>query len=182
MSSLLRRIYPIMLITLVVLISVTLLVFTESFTSAELEARLQQQVMDQLGNIFPEIDDFDYDYDEESEVYTLSAGGGTIGYAFLAIGAGYSGDIAILIGLEDAETVKGIIILSQQETPGIGDRITGDDFLSQFTGLSINDVDFRQDGGQIDGLAMATISSKAVIDTVHETAMEKVKLIEQGVN
>ena len=180
MPSLLRRIYPIMLVTLVVLISVTLLVFTESFTSAELEARRQQQVVDQLGNIFPEIDD--HDYNEESEVYTLSAGGGTIGYAFLAIGAGYSGDIAILVGLEDAETVKGILIISQQETPGIGDRITGDTFLSQFTGLSIDAVDFRQNGGQIDGITMATISSKAVIDTVRETAIEKVRLIEQGVN
>ena len=180
MPSLLRRIYPIMLVTLVVLISVTLLVFTESFTSAELESRRQQQVREQLGNIFPEIDDFDYN--EESEVYTLSAGGGTIGYAFLAIGAGYSGDIAILVGLEDAETVKGIVIISQQETPGIGDRITGSDFMDQFAGLGINAVAFRQDGGQIDGLAMATISSKAVIDTVRETAMEKVNLIEQGVN
>ncbi|MFH1662903.1 MAG: FMN-binding protein [Chloroflexota bacterium] len=172
----LQKIYPIMFVTLVVLISVTLLVFTESFTSAELEARQQQQVVDQLGNIFPEIDDFDYS--EESEIYTLYAGGGTIGYAFLAVGAGYTGDIAILIGLEDSETVKGILIISQQETPGIGDRITGDDFLSQFVGLGINAVDFKQNGGQIDGITMATISSKAVISAVRETAIEKVKQIE----
>lgn len=180
MSSLVRKIYPILFVTLVVLISVTLLIFTESFTSTELEARLQQQVIDQLGNIFPEIDEFDYS--EESEVYTLYTGRETAGYAFLAIGAGYGGDISILVGLEDSETVKGIIILSHIETPGIGDRIENDDFLGQFIGLNINDVTLRRDGGQVDALTAATISSRAVVDTVRETAMEKVKLIEQGVN
>lgn len=180
MPSLLRRIYPILFVTLVVLISVTLLIFTESFTSAELEARLQQQIVDQLGNIFPEIDEFDYN--EDNEVYTLYAGGETTGYAFLATGAGYGGDISILVGLEDSETVKGIIILSHIETPGIGDRIENDEFLNQFIGLNINDVSLKRDGGQVDALASATISSRAVVDTVRETAMEKVKLIEQGVN
>ena len=176
MPSLLRRIYPILFVTLVVLISVTLLIFTESFTSAELEARLQQQIVDQLGNIFPEIDDFDYD--EENEVYTLYAGGETTGYAFLAVGTGYGGDISILVGLENSETVKGIIILSHIETPSIGDRIEGADFLDQFIGLNINDVSLKRDGGQIDALAAATISSRAVVDAVRETAMEKVKSIE----
>lgn len=176
MPSLLRKIYPIMFVTLIVFISVTLLIFTESFTSAVLQARLQQQVEEELVSIFPEIDSSVYN--EESEIYTLLSGGVPIGYAFLAIGSGYSGDIAILVGLEDSETVKGIIILSQQETPGIGDRITGDGFTSQFAGLNIDAVNFRQDGGQIDGLAMATISSEAVIDAVRDTAMEKVKLIE----
>ncbi len=172
----LRKIHPIMFVTLVVLISVTLLVFTETLTSAVLEERRQQQIVDELGNIFPEIDNFVYN--EEIEVFTLYAGGVTIGYAFLAIGAGYVGDIAIVVGLEDSETVKGIIIISQQETPGIGDRITGGGFISQFAGLSINAVNFKQDGGQIDGITMATISSKAVIDTVRDTAIEKVKQIE----
>ena len=176
MPSLLRRIYPILFITLVILISVTLLIFTESFTSAELEARLQQQIVDQLGNIFPEIDDFDYD--EDNDVYTLYAGGETTGYAFLAVGVGYGGDISILVGLEDSETVKGIIILSHIETPGIGDRIEGADFLDQFIGLNINDVSLKRDGGQVDALAAATISSRAVVDAVRETAMEKVKSIE----
>lgn len=176
MAKMPRKIHPILFVTLVVLISVTLLIFTEGLTSAELYARQQRQVLIELENIFPEIDD--HYYNEEIEVYTLYASGETIGYAFLAVGAGYSGDIAILVGLEDSETVKGIIILSQQETPGIGDKITGDGFTGQFASLSISAVKFRQDDGQIDGITMATISSKAVIDAVRDTAIEKVKQIE----
>ena len=100
----------------------------------------------------------------------------------LVFNTGYAGEIAILVGLENSEMVKGILIISQQETPGIGDRITGDSFLNQFNGLNISDVALKRDGGQVDALSAATISSKAVADTVRETAMEKVELIEQGLN
>jgi len=179
MPSLLRRIYPIMFTTLVVLIAVTLLVFTESFTSPIVEKRLRQQVIDQMGDIFTEIGN--YDYDEENELYTLYNGTETIGYAFLAIGSGYAGNISILVGLEDSETVKGIIILSHTETPGIGDRIENSEFLNQFIGLNINDVSLKRDGGQVDALTAATISSRAVVDAVRKTAIEKVQQIE-GVN
>ena len=77
-------------------------------------------------------------------------------------------------------SVKGIEILSHSETPGLGARITESDFTDQFVGLNIDDISLTQDGGQIDGLTGATISSQAVVDAVRETAMEKVKLIEQG--
>jgi len=177
-ANTLRKLSPIMFITLVVLISVTLLAFTESFTSAQLEAQKHQQVIAKLEGIFPEMTD----YDPKDDIYILYANGDKIGYAFLATGVGYSGDISILVGLEDAETVKGIIIVSHEETPGLGSKITESDFTDQFIGLNINDVNLKDEGGQIDSITGATISSKAVIDAVRETAMEKVKLIEQGTN
>jgi RnfABCDGE-type electron transport complex G subunit len=171
-ASILRKLSPIMFITLVVLISVILLTITESFTSAQ----LHRQVAKKIEAMFPEMTNYDF----ENDLYILYADGDKIGYAFLAAGAGYGGEISILVGLEDAETVKGLIIVSHQESPGIGSRITESDFTDQFVGLNINDVALKQDGGQIDGLTGATISSQAVVDAVRETAMEKVKLIEQG--
>ena len=174
--SILRKLSPIMFITLVVLISVILLTITESFTSAQ----LHQQVIEKLEGMFPKMTDSDYDF--EDDIYILYADGDKIGYGFLAVGAGYGGKISILVGLEDAETIKGIIIVSHQESPGIGSMITESDFTDKFVGLNIDDVALRQEGGQIDGITGATISSKAVIDAVRETAMEKVRLIEQGDN
>lgn len=173
-SSILRKLSPIMFITLVVLISVILLTITESFTSAQ----LQRDVIKKLEAMFPEMSDHDF----EDDIYILYADGDKIGYAFLALGAGYGGEISILVGLEDAETIKGIIIVSHQESPGIGSMITESDFTDKFVGLNIDDVALRQEGGQIDGITGATISSKAVIDAVRETAMEKVRIIEQGDN
>lgn len=177
MPEALRKSMPVMFLTLVVLISVTLLIFTESFTAPVVEKRLRQQLVDQMVDIFPDINDFDYN--EEIDIYTLyNDSGESIGYAFLASGSGYGGDISILVGLEDAQTVKGIIILSHIETPDLGSRITEPSFLDQFIGLNINDVALTQDGGQIDGLTSATISSKAVVNAVKETAMEKIAQLE----
>lgn len=173
-ANILRKLSPIMFITLVVLISVTLLAVTENFTSAQ----LHRQVAEKIEDIFLEMTDYDF----ENDIYILYADGDKIGYAFLAVGSGYGGEISILVGLEDAETIKGIIIVSHQESPGIGSMITESDFTDKFVGLNIDDVALRQEGGQIDGITGATISSKAVIDAVRETAMEKVRLIEQGDN
>jgi len=180
-TSILRKLSPIMFITLVVLISVILLTITESFTGPIVERRLQQQVVDQMGDIFPNIVEFDYD--EDVDIYTLFADEEMtqkIGYAFLAVGVGYSGDINILVGLEDAQTVEGVIILSHTETPGIGSRAMEPAFLNQFYGLAISDIAFEKDGGLINGDSVtgATISSSAIIKAVKETAMDKVAQME----
>ena len=179
MPKALRKLVPVTFLTLVVLISVTLLVFTESFTSPIVEKRLRQQLVDQMVDIFPDIEDFDYN--EEIDIYTLyNSTGESLGYAFLAVGAGYGGDISILVGLENAQTVKGIIILSHTETPGIGSRAIESAFLDQFSGLAISDIAFEKDGGLIksDSVTGATVSSSAIIKAVNETAMDKVAQIE----
>ena len=176
-ASILRKLAPIAFITLVVLISVTLLAFTQSFTSKQLAAQEHQQVVEKLGAMFPDMSDYDF----IDGLYILYASQTKIGYAFMATGNGYGGDISILVALDDAEAVKGIVILSQQETPGIGARITGDEFTGQFAGMDIDDINLRQNGGQIDGITGATISSTAVVNAVREAALEKIKQIE-GLN
>ncbi|GAH24330.1 unnamed protein product, partial [marine sediment metagenome] len=96
------------------------------------------------------------------------------------VGKGYGGDIDILVGLEDEATIKGISIISSLETPGLGSRIAESPFTDKFTGLNIDDVALRRDGGQIDAITGSTISSRAVVDAVRDTAMEKVKLLKES--
>ncbi len=173
----LRKFSPVMFLTLVVFIAVSLLVLTESFTGPVVERRLQQQVVDKMTGMFPDV----IDWDEEDGLYTLYADEQMtefLGYAFLATGSGYGGDINILVGLEDARTVKGVVILSHSETPGIGTRAMEPAFLDQFIGLNIDDIDFVNNGGQIDAVTGATISSSAIVNAIKETAMEKVAQLE----
>ena len=185
MLEALRRFIPVMFLTLVVFISVTLLIFTEGFTSPVVAERLRQQVVDKMVDIFPNIYGDEFDYNEETDVYTLYADEAKtekIGYAFLAIGAGYGGDISILVGLENAEIVKGIIILSHTETPLIGTRAIEPGFLNRLSGLAIGDIAFEKDGGLIssDGVTGATVTASAIINAVRETAMEKVAQLERA--
>ncbi|MFC1983537.1 FMN-binding protein [Chloroflexota bacterium] len=167
----LMGVFPILFITVVVFAAVSLITWTDSITADKIEEQEEQQIQSRLEEMFPSMREYTF----KDDIYTLYSDGTEIGYAFLAVGKGYGGDIKILIGLEDETTMKGITIISQTETPGLGSRIAEESFASKFTGLNINDVALKQDGGQIDALTGATISSGAVVDAVRTVAIEKVK-------
>ncbi len=169
----LRRIYPVVFLTIVVFILVVSLAWTDDLTRDKIAWQEEQKVKRMLEEMFPGMSE----YTCEDEIYTIYVGDEEAGYAFLAVGKGYGGKINILVGLEDEATLKGITIISQTETPGLGDRIAESFFSDRFAGLSLNDVSLRQDGGQIDAITGATISSQAVIDAVRTEAMEKVRLL-----
>jgi len=163
------RFYAIIFLTLVVLVATSLLGLTYSLTAEEIERQQYAQFEGYLQEMFPGMQDVDV----QDEVYVILGDGQTLGYAFVAEGEGYSGQMRIMVGLEDPDTVKGIIIMSQTETPGIGTRILEDAFLSQFAGIDIGKVALRGDGGEVDTITGATISSPAVIEAIKLAAAEK---------
>lgn len=165
--------FPIILLTVIVAIAVTALTFADKLTRVKIEAQKEQEVHRMLSELFPEMSRYDF----KNDIYTIYSNGAEVGYAFLALGKGYGGEISILVGLEDENTIKDIIIVSQTETPGLGSRITESSFTDRFTGLRIEDVALAEEGGKVDAITGSTISSKAVINAVRETAMEKVKLL-----
>lgn len=165
---------PIILLTIVVTVCVSLLTYIDSITRDKIIAQEEDKVLSMLSTMFPEMTNYEY----EDEIYTIYTDDEKDGYAFLAIGKGYGGDINIMVGLNMDTTIKQISIVSQEETPGLGTRIADPSFTDMFTGLDVNDVALSRDGGQIDALTSSTISSSAVVDAVRETALEKIKLLE----
>jgi electron transport complex protein RnfG len=167
----LSEFYPILAVTVVVFISVAVLGGLDSVTRDMIEYQKELKVQRMLNEIFPDMTS----YTSEDDIYIISADGTEIGYAFLAIGKGYGGDIDILVGLEDETTLKGIAVIAHAETPGLGDKILAPDFTDRFVGVDIADVAVPDEGGKVDAITGSTISTKAVIDAVRTTAMEKVK-------
>jgi len=159
-----NRAYPVIFLSVIVTVSVVLLIALNNVTSTIVEGRQGEEIKRTLENIFPEMSE----YEIEDEVYTIYQDGEKAGYAFMANGSGYGGDIDILVGLENDFSIKDISILAQTETPGLGSRISEKSFTDQFKGLSADEVAFRTDNGRIDAITGATISSKAVVDTVKE--------------
>ena len=87
---------------------------------------------------------------------------------------GYSGDIAMMIGILTNGEISGVRVTSHRETPGLGDRIDRNksDWISSFDGLSLantNDSEWavKRDGGQFDQFTGATITPRAVVQAVH---------------
>ncbi len=83
----------------------------------------------------------------------------------LVVKKGFGGPITAAVGINIDGTLKGVRVLEQNETPGLGDKITDNTFLSQFEGLSYDKID-------VDTISSATISSKALIELVQEEAQK----------
>ena len=172
----LKGVFPVIFITLIVFVAVMLLSVVDGYTREQIEYQEEQKRLGMLTEMFPDMSDYDF----EDDIYVIYTDGVKIGYAFLAVGRGYGGTITILVGLENETTIKGIAVVSHSETPGLGARITESSFVDEFAGLNISEAAVKRDGGQIDALTGATISSRAVADAVRTTAMEKIESLEEG--
>lgn len=91
------------------------------------------------------------------------------GIAFELFAGGYNGEIDIMVGLTGNFELSGIKIIRHVETPGLGANITTDAFVSQFKGMSLDKTAWKvkKNGGDIDQVTGATISSNAVLEAVH---------------
>ncbi len=117
--------------------------------------------------VFPEGDSCrEYVTSDGTTVYFAADGEYMIGYCVNVSPQGYSGEINMMVGIDSDGAVSGIKIVSLSETPGVGTKVTGDVFLSQFFGK--NGEEPLAVGGNVDGIGGATFSSKAVTAGVNE--------------
>ena len=86
------------------------------------------------------------------------------GYVIEAVSRGYVGEITLLVGVDKAGTVTGLVVRDLEETYGLGAKaLTDTVFLSQF----LNTSGEAALGKEIDALAGATVTSKAVLQAVN---------------
>ncbi len=80
----------------------------------------------------------------------------------------FGGKMELMVGFFVDGTINKYKIIDQKETPGLGTKVSEAKFSSQFNGLNPGKHIFkvRQDGGEIDAVTAATISSRAVIDAI----------------
>lgn len=90
---------------------------------------------------------------------------------------GYSGNIVLLMGIEPNGNVLGVRTLEHKETPGLGDKIETriDDWIYSFTNRLFsaeNESEWavKKDGGTFDQFTGATITPRAVVNVVKNSA------------
>jgi len=92
--------------------------------------------------------------------------------AFENSGKGFGGAIGLMVAIDmENDQIRGIGITTHSETQGVGSRVKTDpSFGRQFKGMSV-DADFKvkAEGGDIDAVSGATVSSKGVSGTVVES-------------
>ena len=93
------------------------------------------------------------------------------GWAVQVTTNGFGGAIDMMVGIDKTGNVIGISIISHAETPSLGavaaeDNAAGEAFRSQFAGLS-GTLAVSKDGGTVDAISGATITSRAVVEGVN---------------
>jgi len=111
---------------------------------------------------------------QSSMLWVARRGGEFSGVVLEAIAPdGYSGDIALLIGIDANGGVTGVRVTAHRETPGLGDYIdrAKSAWIDQFSGKSLTNPEPKhwkvvKDGGAFDARAGATITPRAVVKAV----------------
>lgn len=139
-----------------------------ALTKARIIARAKAEENNALREVMPNAAHFEpIKKDEEVIYYKVSDKDGKyIGVAFRASGKGYSSIIDTLVGMNGDGKIEAIKVLNQNETPGLGLRITEPSFTIQFKGKDIQGI------ADVQAITGATISSRAVIDSVENKAEE----------
>ena len=96
---------------------------------------------------------------------------GENGYAVEVTPSGFDNTITMMVGVDNAGAVTGISVIDHSETAGLGavaaaTTAAGEAFRAQFKGMS-GSVSVSKDGGQVDAITSATITSRAVCSGVN---------------
>jgi len=89
--------------------------------------------------------------------------------AFENFGKGFGGAIGLMVGVNTKDDkIVGISVTTHGETPGMGSKAKDDPtFVKQFKGLPFKDpFKVKADGGQIDAITGATITSRGICSAV----------------
>jgi len=129
----------------------------------ELNAQKTQEAIEKVlpGGYEEEITDYADASGIVSKVYK-----GANGYALEVLPGGFDNTITMMVGVGFDGNVLGISIVSHTETAGLGavaaaNTSAGEAFRSQFVGQS-GSVSVTKDGGTLDAITGATITSRAI--------------------
>lgn len=138
------------------------------------EARVKA-TREALKQVLPEFDETEVLRDTIENlpvtVHTASEGGRVVGYAVESMTKnGFSGVIRLMVGFAPDGQILNIRVLEQAETPGLGTKMVGagNPLEKSFVGRNPAQMKLgvKKDGGDVDALTAATISSRAYVDAV----------------
>jgi electron transport complex protein RnfG len=162
-----------LILGIICLVATLVLAVTYEVTRPKIEKVLASEEAAALKAILPGADSFTEKSSDGIEYFEAYKSGSLAGYCVRVTASGYNGYIRIVVGVDTGGVIKGVEVLEQSETPGLGAKISeilpGENepfFLRQFKGKQARTVAVKKD---IDAITGATISSAAVTDAIRET-------------
>ncbi len=161
-------------LTVIALCAALLLSVTYQATKDVIAARAQTDAAAARLALLPEADRFEAvdAPDGLTEVYrALNERGETAGFIAVLAVNGFGGEIEVTVGIDTAGCLTGVRVGGTQfsETPGLGAKAREAAFTDQFVGLAAP-VALSKDGGTVDAVTSATITSRAIVLAVNTAA------------
>ncbi|MFP4374533.1 MAG: RnfABCDGE type electron transport complex subunit G [Spirochaetaceae bacterium] len=180
----------IMVLGLVTLISGVVLAGIYSGLIPRIEANQQAALERSLSALFEDAEEPEFEELDTGgpTIYRAeTSGGDLLGYAVRVSATGYGGEIRLLVGISpDLSSIAGLQIVEQVETPGLGARITEEDFRDQFEDLDpgetisyVKNEEPDSEENEIQAISGATISSEAVVDGVNADVDRAVEILRE---
>lgn len=181
----------------VVLFSITMIAslcvgLVNKITFEPIEKAKAENIQTALKNVLPEFEASEEEAMTVDELpvilHTAKVGDQVVGYAVETMTTkGFSGVFRLMVGFRASGEVYNINVLEHSETPGLGSKMgdEGNSLLASFKDK--NPANMKQplavvkDGGDVQALTAATISSRAYVDAVVR-AFNAVQQIKGGAN
>ncbi len=166
--------------------------FVYEMTKAPIEITAMNKKLNAIKQVVPEFTNNPNDEmfmlptgeGDSLEVYPAKKGEEVVGYAVRSYtNNGFSGYIGFMVGFTPDGAIYNINVLEHKETPGLGTKMVPEgtpekpEFKDQFKGKNPAEFALKvmKDGGPVDAITAATISSRAFCDGVQRAynAFEK---------
>jgi len=164
-------------LTLIAMVASACLGFVYEFTKEPIALSNMNKKVDAIKQVVPDFNNNPY-----NDMFRLPTGDGdsldifpakmdslSVGYAVSTYtNKGFSGYISLMVGFRPDGSIVNITVLEHKETPGLGTKMADSKFKDQFTGKNPADYTLKvsKDGGPVDAITAATISSRAFCDAV----------------
>lgn len=186
---------PNMLLSLTAIscVAAALLAFIYEVTAEPIAKSQMNTLLEGISTVSPEYDNNPYEEAIEVEmnggvikIYPARQGGTLQGAAVESFtNSGFGGTIRVLVGINQEDNIVDYTVLQHAETPGLGDKMqewfrvegTAQDVRgkSLTTQLSVS-----KDGGEVDAITAATISSRAFLDAINSAYEAYTKAKSEG--
>jgi electron transport complex protein RnfG len=161
------------ILSLICVVASAALAGVNALTQPKITAQAKTEEEMSLKEVFTEGERFEAVKSGNDTLYykVYNKEGSCIGAAFKASKKGYSSVVETIAGITNDGAITAIKVVNQNETPGLGSRVTEPAFRGQFSSKNIRSLN------DIQAIAGATISSKTVMDSVKKKAEEIIELM-----
>jgi electron transport complex protein RnfG len=123
----------------------------------------------------------------DSTIYVAKDDAGNyVGAAIETKALGFNDDVKLMVGFDKDDKIVKISVVDQKETPGLGTKMDESKFKDQFNGKDLSKFKstVTKDGGDVEAITAATISSRAFSKAVklayHNLQLNKPKFLKSS--